>query len=111
MKLMINMKKIYLLCFLIFVCLGSAVADSLKGGYPGCISKELYTQSIRALIDENRQEWDYLSQNGCFLLPPGLSITVLEQSIFSQTVKIRVFVGKDTIVIWTHIKNVKKDDG
>ncbi|MCK4891548.1 MAG: hypothetical protein KAS78_02660 [Candidatus Pacebacteria bacterium] len=96
---------IIIMLFLFIVVPFTTVADSLKGGYPACVTEELYKQIQKAAIVNNEKEWQYLLKNGCFALPAGMEITVLERD-WEGVAKVRVFAGDEAIVLWTSSKNI-----
>jgi hypothetical protein len=104
------MKKIIFFCALMLWNF-PASGETLAGGYPVCVSKELHEQFMTAYMAENKREYQHLLKNGCFLLPEGMKITILEQSLLTAIAKVRVFAGNETLVMWTHVKNIRKKNG
>jgi len=50
-----------------------------------------------------------LEKNFCFLLPAGLELTVLDRSLLSHAARVRIFLGDEAMIFWTHTKNIKKE--
>ena len=107
------MKKIIgLFCMMMIgvVSIKPIFADSLKGGFPVCVTKETYEQFVKAYREENKKEYQYLlEKNFCFLLPAGLELTVLDRSLLSHAARVRIFLGDEAMIFWTHTKNIKKE--
>jgi len=87
---------------------GIAQADSyLKGGFPACATEALWEKlgdlaaendlaGIRILIDGSR----------CINTRGGVRVKVLHKSLVSSTAKVRAFVGGQTALLWTDLRNV-----
>ena len=101
------MKKILFFCILMGLYYIPVSGDSLKGGYPVCVTKKSYQEFMSAYMNGNEREGRYLLENGCFLLPGGLKITVLDRSAWGANAKVRVFIGDEAMVMWTHYKNIQ----
>ncbi len=105
------MKKILLFCLLVFLSFESISASSLKGGFPSCVTKELYEEFMNSYMRHDEKNCEYLlKKNFCFFLPAGLKIAILEQSAWKGHAKIRVFLKKDAVIMWTHLKNINRGD-
>ena len=104
------MKKILFFCLLMILCFKSIIGDTLKGGFPSCVTKEKFTQIMTAYARGNKIEYEYLLKNGCYFLPGGLKIAVLEQSLFKGYVKVRIFAGDQAVVMWTNLENIKREN-
>jgi hypothetical protein len=103
------MKKIFFFCLLIFLYFDLLAANTLRGGYPGCVTKKLYEQFMTAYMQSQTSECEYLLKNGCFFPPAGLKISILEQSALTARAKVRVFLQQDAVILWTHYKNINRE--
>jgi hypothetical protein len=102
------MKRIILLfIFVILICY-PVFGASLKAGYPICVTKELYQQFERAVIQDDKRELQYLKKSGCFMPAQELKVTILDQSLWAAIIRIRVFAGDQAFEMWTASKNVKR---
>lgn len=103
------MKKILIFFVLFFLPAISLGAASLKGGYPVCVTKELYDQARAAILKDDKREVQYLFKSGCFAPEGGASVTLLELSEWSGVAKVRIFAGGEAFIMWTSYKNIKKE--
>jgi len=85
-----------------------AIAETLKGGYWGCLSEELFDQISTAAVRKDLTGIEYLLKHGCFVLKAGLKVSVLDTT-WTGTAKLRVYVGDSAIVIWTVTENIVRD--
>lgn len=83
-------------------------ADTLRGGYPACLTKELYNQFMNAYMDQNEPELEYLLRSGCGFPQSGLKVALLDYSMLDAKAKVRIFIGDKAVVMWTHYKNVNR---
>lgn len=74
-------------------------AETLRDGRLACISKGLF--------DEAR-EWQYLMTHGCIYTKEGTPVSVLEWSSSYRMIKIRAYVGNDSIILWTYSDAIQK---
>jgi len=105
------MKKILFLLAATLFCFNSLSGASLKTGYgPLCVTEELHKQFMTAAARNDKIEMRYLTENdrGCFFLPAGLHVTILEESLWNARAKVRVFVGKEAVVMWAHYLSIKR---
>ena len=101
------MKKITSIVIMFFAILSTqANAEKLKGGYPACISEDLFDQLGIAAAKDDTQTWNYLFENGCFMTRGGISVTVLDSSRWKGKVKIKAYFDGESIVLWTNTENV-----
>lgn len=98
------MRKVILIAGLLFITT-PLFAGSIKGGYPACISKELFDEIENALIRKDEKTVNYLEQNGCFYLKSGLAYSLISESW--GIAQIRVYVGGTSVILWTNIENLK----
>ncbi len=99
------MKNVVLFCGLLLFST-TALADTTRGGYVGCISENLYDQFNDASVKKDMNAVNYLLKHGCMGTKAGLKISVLDKSW--ETAKIRVYVGNNSIILWTSRKNIVK---
>jgi len=86
----------------------TANAGSLKGGYPACMTEELYNQILSAIVKENDREFQYLLKTGCVMTKAGLKVTVLERNWDGMS-RVRIFLGDGAVVVWTSSENVVRE--
>lgn len=100
-----------ILFFFVIMCFfgGQLYADTLAGGFPACLKKKSYDQFIRAYMDKNKPELEYLLKNGCGFPDSGLKVAVLDYSVWDANAKVRIFIGDQAVVMWTHYKNIRRD--
>ncbi|OOZ41631.1 hypothetical protein BOW53_02830 [Solemya pervernicosa gill symbiont] len=99
---MINKKTVFVS---LLIASGTASAEQLKGGYPGCISEDLFDQMVSALVKKDDRAVGYLLKNGCVMAKSGLPITVLDRGW--GTSKVRVYIGDQSVVLWTNSENIQ----
>ena len=96
-------------CFVATIAMfwaSSASAETLKGGYPGCVSKETLDQFYDAALKHDDMAAGYLLDRGeCVMTVPGVKVTVL--STVWGTVRIRAYSGKKAAELWTSAANVR----
>ncbi len=80
-------------------------AETTVGGYAACLSESKYDEYLTASINGDDAALTYLS-NYCMMLRGGLHVSVLDRT-WDGTVKIRVYAGDNTTVLWTVMENVK----
>lgn len=98
------MKKL-LAAALVLLSVSSASAATTNGGYPACVTEDMFDQFIQAMNRKDEDGLYYLMTHGCTIPDKGLKISVLDTT-FSGKAKIRIYVGNDAIVMWTNIENV-----
>lgn len=99
------MKKIVITLSLLILTSTSVQADSLKGGYGACISKDLFKQFISAAVEKDERAFQYLLKNGCIVTRAGTEISILSVSLLG-TAKVRAYVGDTAIILWTNTENI-----
>jgi hypothetical protein len=103
----VAMKKIIMTLLFLIIFQTVVVAETLKGGYPACVSEELWVELVRASTTKDKHAQDYLFQNGCITTKGGFPITILERG-YKKSIKVRVYLDDgDAIILWTHMNNVK----
>lgn len=95
------------LLFLFVLLATSAEAESLKGGYPACLTENLFDQAITALNKNDERAWQYLLENGCIVTKGGIPVSVLDRT-WTGKVKVRAYVGDDAVILWTNMENVQQ---
>lgn len=104
------MRKILFFCALIILYTLPVFGASLAGGYPVCVTKELYQLFLKnCILQENEKDCQFLLNAGCFILPEKTEVTVLEQSAWTMNAKVRISTEYGIIIGWTHVKNIKKE--
>lgn len=104
---------------LVIICLGLSIgmlfllitivnADTLKGGWPACQTKDLFDEWVTVDVAKDQRGRDHLMNNGCMITGAGLPVTVLEDRW--GRAKVRVYVGDDSLVIWTYSENIVSED-
>jgi len=82
-----------------------AAAETTKGGYPACLTKDLFEQYTRSMIERDYDTIGHLMKNGCVIPEAGIRILVLDRRP-GGIAKIRAYVGEDAAVLWTNVENV-----
>lgn len=82
-----------------------AAAETTKGGYPACLTKDLFEQYTSAMIKKDYDTIGYLMENGCLIPKAGIRILVLDRRSSGEA-KIRAYVGNDAVVLWTNVENI-----
>ncbi len=82
-----------------------AAAETTKGGFPACLTKDLFEQYTSALTQKDYDTIGYLMENGCLIPKAGIRILVLDRRS-SGKAKIRAYVGNDAVVLWTNVENI-----
>jgi len=100
------MKKTTCLLLLIFPFIETAQAESLKGGYPACMSEELLTE-FSVAYGENERATQYLLNNGCAFPRAGIKVSVLEVS-WTGKIKVRAYTSNGAIILWTYTENLQR---
>ncbi len=81
--------------------------NTLKGGYIGCLSEDLFDQMSQAKVREDARGIQYLLENGCIITRSGIDISVIDTS-WSGVTKVRAYVGDETFILWTNTENVQQ---
>ena len=83
-------------------------ADTLKGGYWGCVSEDLFDQVMKAQHSNpvDKAGLNYLSQNGCFITKSGIQVSVLDRSWGKA--KVRAYAGDSAVILWTNTENIQR---
>lgn len=99
------MKKFIFSAVIVLVFTSIVSASSLKGGYPACLTEDLFDQIVKASVKKDKRGWNYLLKNGCIITKAGIPISVLKTSW--GTAKVRAYVGDTSIILWTNIENIE----
>lgn len=83
-------------------------AETLMDGRLACISKGLFDEAREALLNNDDREWQYLMTHGCIYTKGGTPVSVLEWSSSYRMIKIRAYVGNDSIILWTYSDAIQK---
>lgn len=97
------MKRLILLAAFVAA---NANAESLKGGYPACVSESLFDQMVTAINQNDERALQYLLDNGCIMTKSGIEVSILDRT-WSGKVKVRAYVGNSAAVLWTYMENVQ----
>lgn len=98
------MKKLLLIGLFLFG--GGAHAANIKGGYPACLTEDLFDQMMQAVVSNDRRGQQYLLKNGCINPRPGIQASLLKRSLGKA--QIRVYTDTGAIVLWTNIENLAR---
>ena len=101
------MRKLFAMGLLALAITVPATAETTKGGYPACLTKDLFDQITSALVKKDERAFEYLMKNGCLILKAGIQISVLDRT-WTGTAKIRAYVGDDAVVLWTNVENIAR---
>jgi hypothetical protein len=84
----------------VLFCLAAwpAWAETLKGGYPVCVSKGLLDQMDNAILKADMRAMDYLFDHGCLESKAGLPVSVIESSWGAA--HIRIYAGNSAAEAW-----------
>lgn len=93
------MRSIAILAAVAALLASPAHADTLKEGYPICISEELLDQMYAAILNQDLDGIEYLLGRGCSLTKAGVKASILGQSGWSRA-HIRVYAEKDVTEAW-----------
>lgn len=101
-----------ILVLLLGVIFSSAgLADSLKGGYAACLTKEAFDNITTAIVkNDHRGTKYYLDAGLCVIPKAGLPISILDTSFFTGTAKVRVYLGKKSFDLWTVMENIVRGE-
>lgn len=100
------MKKRYWVLFYALSLNGIAHADSLKGGYPACLSEDLYGQFGMAVANKDNNALQYLMKHGCVAsTKAGLKVSVLHTT-WTGLVNVRIYDRDDVFEMWTPFENI-----
>jgi hypothetical protein len=86
------------------VMAGHIHAATIKNGSIACLSEELFDQMIHATVEHDPDGQQYLLKNGCIVIGRDFRASVLQRT-FGKA-KLRIYTGKDAVVIWTNIESV-----
>ena len=78
----------------------SASAETLKAGYPVCITQDLLEQDHIAVAKSDIDALGWLAEHGCGLSSEGVRATVLGAGGFGSYVHIRAYRGKHAVEAW-----------
>lgn len=105
------MKKTLLAFTLLMVSIShatAATADTLKGGEIMCLSKDLYDEIMLAVVKKDETAFDHLLKLGCAFSKAGVKFSLLEVT-WTGAVRIRIYTGDTSLIVWTSPANVAKD--
>ena len=80
---------------------------TLKVNSYGCLTKDLYRQFEKSILDADNLAYSYLLKNGCTGISPDIPISVLDITS-DKRARIRAYTKDDGIVVWTHSRNIEK---
>jgi hypothetical protein len=103
------MKKLLgILSLGLFLLIPLAVhTESLKGGYPACLTQDLFDQYIAAAVKKDVRAIKYLHKNGCIIAKKGIPVSVLDTS-WTGTAKVRAYLGDKAVILWTNVENIQR---
>lgn len=85
----------------------TAIAETTRGGFPGCVREDLFDDLMQAAARDDTQGIDYLMHNGCIMMKGGLAISVLDTT-WTGKAKIRVYIDGQGYVMWTNAENIQR---
>lgn len=80
-------------------------AETTVGGYAACLSESKYDEYLTTSANGDHAAMVHLSRY-CVMLRGGLQASVLDRT-WGGTVKIRIYIGDNTTVLWTAMENIK----
>lgn len=86
---------------------GGANAASLKGGYPACLSEDLFDQMMQAIVTHDQAGQTWLLKNGCIVPAAGLQASLLKRASLGK-IQIRVYSDTHAFVLWTNSENLAR---
>lgn len=94
----------YLILATVFILLSTtAMADTLRGGFPICVSEASLSQMYAAIEREDMAGMDYLFDHGCVMTTPGVRASLLDRSNMGAQAHIRVYSSAGAAEAWTSI--------
>lgn len=100
-----HMRKPLLAALLLIA--GGANAASLTGGYPACLTEDLFDQMMQALVTNDQTGQAYLLKSGCIVPAAGLQASLLKRASLGK-IQIRVYSGTRAFVLWTNTENLAR---
>lgn len=94
-----NKSKI-LTTLLVAFCSSPVSAETLKAGYPVCITHDLLDQAYAAIVNSDLDSLQWLSNHGCAVSVEGTRVSVLESVGWAGTLRLRAYKGKHAVEIW-----------
>ena len=104
-------RLIFMTSFIILITSGLVNAETLKGGYEICMTKEQLTELAQHKVKRDQQGYEYLMKegmvNGCGISKAGVRVSVLDGT-WSGAVKVRIYFGNDSATLWTFRENIQE---
>jgi hypothetical protein len=85
------------------VTISPAKADTLRAGFPVCVSNTLLDQMYDAILQKDAAGMDFLFDHGCFMSKDGIHVSLLDRGNWGSQAHIRVYAGKKTVEAWASI--------
>lgn len=83
-------------------------ADTLKGGYPACVTEDLFNRISAAAAQHDYQVMEFLLQSGCFNTLKGQRVTLLDTKVWSGSARISIQGETRAFILWTDAGNIQK---
>ena len=90
------------LFFILISIITFANASVTSGGYGACISESYYKEWNSA--DTTGTQY-LMKSNKCFILKSGMKYSMVDRGFMSSV--IRVYIGNDSIKLWTANENIR----
>jgi len=102
------MKNILFMIFILNIYSYSGNIVLSKGTYPACISKDLYSEFVTAIVNSgNFDSLRYYAQKGCTVIIKGTKLNILERNWTTAKVMFTDELTKTTVVMYTSIEAVQ----
>lgn len=83
-------------------------ADTLKGGYPACVTEDLFNRISAAAAQHDYQVMQFLLQSGCFVTLEGQRVTLLDTKVWSGSARISIQGETRAYTLWTDAGNIQR---
>ena len=83
-------------------------ADTLKGGYPACVTEDLFNRISAAAAQHDYQVMEFLLQSGCFVTLEGQRVTLLDTKVWSGSARISIQGETRAFILWTDAGNINR---
>ena len=93
--------------FLILIFISCQLnAGTLKKDQPFCATKELLSNLITLVSQNDVRGVEHLLNNGCLIAPRDMEISILKKKLISLSAKIIVYNGDDSIEAWAPLEGI-----
>ena len=80
--------------------------QKLKGGYPACVTPDLFGEIGQAITSNDNERIKYLLRHGCVVTRVGVRFELLGINFWSGAARIRLNLESRDLEVWTNIANV-----